>query len=248
MKGEGAVLALDRDPDAAAHLEATLSPAWPNLVVRQANFAELPEVLAALHWECVDGMMVDLGISSHQLEGSGRGFSFTRDEPLDMRMDPSTGKPAAELIRTMPERSLADLIYQLGEERASRRVARAIVRERGRQPIETSGRLAGIVARAMGPAGKGRRIHPATRTFQALRMAVNRELDNLADLLSMAPRLLADQGRLVVMQFSFARGSAGERGICPPAPGIGYGAHACGVEPETRAAGRGGGGIQSAIP
>ena len=198
---QGRVLALDRDPDAVAHLLETLVPQWPGLTVRQANFTSLGPILQELGWGEVDGVLLDLGISSHQLEGSGRGFSFDRDEPLDMRMDPDQGRTAAELINRTPEKELADIIFQLGEERASRRVARALVRARGRNPIETSRQLAEVVAKALWRPGKPPRIHPATRTFQALRLAVNRELDNLADFLAEAPELLRPGGRLAVISF-----------------------------------------------
>ncbi|MEW5723780.1 MAG: 16S rRNA (cytosine(1402)-N(4))-methyltransferase RsmH [Thermodesulfobacteriota bacterium] len=198
---EGAVLGLDRDPAALGRLEETLRPGAPNLFLRRADFSRVRQVLADLGWGAVDGMLLDLGLSSFQLEGSGRGFSFAREEPLDMRMDPESGRPASELINRLPEKDLADLIFRLGEEKGSRRVARAIVRARERRPIETSLELAGIVAGALRRPGRPPRLHPATRTFQALRIAVNRELESLETVLAEAPFVIRPGGRLVVISF-----------------------------------------------
>src|SRR5262249_51324665 len=151
-------------------------------------------------WDRVDGIVVDLGVSSMQLDAPGRGFSFRRDEPLDMRMDPTRGPTAADVVAELAEEALADVIFQFGEERYSRRIARAIVNARMRAPIETTGQLAAIVRRAV--PGKGwQRIDPATRTFQALRIQVNAELEGLDAFLGAAAGRLASGGRLAVIAF-----------------------------------------------
>ena len=197
----GSVLALDQDPSAVERLERDLGRSHGNLIVRQSNFSRLAEVLADLGWGEVDGVLVDLGLSSYQLEGSGRGFSFSRNEPLDMRMDPESGRPASELVNRLPERELADLIFKYGEERASRRVARGIVWARKRSPIQTSAELAEVVRRSLRRPGRPPRIDPATRTFQALRLAVNRELEHLEYFLQSVPGLLKTGGRLAAISF-----------------------------------------------
>jgi 16S rRNA (cytosine1402-N4)-methyltransferase len=145
----------------------------------------------------VDGLLADFGVSSLQLDEAERGFSFMADGPLDMRMDTRSGLTAAQVVNEASERELADLVYQFGEERRSRRIARAIVRGR---PIATTGQLARIVAQAA-PAMKQERIHPATRTFQALRIHINHELDEIQALMEAAPRLLKHSARLVVISF-----------------------------------------------
>jgi 16S rRNA (cytosine1402-N4)-methyltransferase len=198
---EGRVLALDQDPEAIVHLTDSLGSGYPGLIVRRSNFAQVDEALMSVGWERVDGMVLDLGVSSNQIERSGRGFSFDRDEPLDMRMDPSSPETAMDLVMRLPEGRLADLIYQYGEERGSRRVARAIVWARNRGPIRTSRELAQVVRRALGRPGPRPRMDLATRTFQALRIAVNRELDQLALLLTKAAGLLQPGGRLAAISF-----------------------------------------------
>jgi 16S rRNA (cytosine1402-N4)-methyltransferase len=150
----------------------------------------------------VDGILLDLGVSSHQLDTPERGFAFGSDGPLDMRLDPTSGPTAADLVNNLDERELADLIYHYGEERASRRIARWIVEQRQQQPFTTTGELATLVARAVRRSSKGRQsIHPATRTFQALRIAVNRELEQLEAALPQAVELLQPGGRLAVISF-----------------------------------------------
>ena len=158
-------------------------------------------MLAGLEVERVDGLLADLGFASNQMDDAGRGFTFQSDGPLDMRLDPTAGLPASELVNSLPERELADLIYGFGEERMSRRVARILVAERQRQPIETTGRLADLVRRAYGRAAQRSRMHPATRTFMALRIAVNGELEALDTLLETLPRLLRPGGRAAVISF-----------------------------------------------
>ncbi len=148
----------------------------------------------------MSGLLADLGVSSMQLDAAGRGFSFRRDEPLDMRMDRTSGAPAGELLDQVDETELADLIFRFGEERRSRQVARAIVAARQAAPIRTTGRLAEIVRQAVG-ARTWQRIDPATRTFQAIRIWVNGELDGLAEFIGAAARRLAPAGRLAVIAF-----------------------------------------------
>ncbi|QJA05765.1 16S rRNA (cytosine(1402)-N(4))-methyltransferase RsmH [Thermosulfurimonas marina] len=164
----------------------------------RANFAEAPEILLSEGVK-VDGALLDLGISSFLLEGSGRGFSFLRDEPLDMRMDTRTEETARDLVNRLSYRELVEILRTYGEEPRAERIARAIVQARRRKPIETSGELARIVAEAVRPRKRGE--HPATLTFQALRIAVNRELENLQRFLSRAPEILKPGGRLAIISF-----------------------------------------------
>jgi 16S rRNA (cytosine1402-N4)-methyltransferase len=195
--GAGLVLSLDRDPAAVARAERTLA-GWPVRIV-QANFADLPAVLDAASIKTVDGVLLDLGLSSDQLADEQRGFSFTAAGELDLRFDPSAGEPAWRFIQRLPERELADLIYTFGEERYSRRIARRIVEQRARQPIRTAAELAQLVRRAVPHSGD--RIDPATRTFQALRIAVNRELESLDTALAAIPDRIRPGGRLAIISF-----------------------------------------------
>src|SRR5260221_482779 len=165
-----------------------------------ADYRELDRVLDARGISQVAGILADLGVSSMQFDADGRGFSFRRDEPLDMRMDQSQGPSVAELLRDVDETELADVIYRFGEERASRRVARAIVHARRESPIETTGRLGAVVRRAVPHKGH-QRIDPATRPFQALRIWVNRQLDGLDSFLAHAARRLLAGARLAVITF-----------------------------------------------
>lgn len=199
---DGIVLALDADPAAIARAEALRAElvSTARLVPVQSNFANLAEV-AHLHGLApVDGVLLDLGLSSFQLETAARGFAFRLDGPLDMRFDPTRGVPASELVNALPETELADLIWRYGEEPGSRRIARAVVRERKDVPIESTAQLASIVERALG-GRRGRDTHPATRTFQALRIATNDELRALDSALEGAVEILAPGGRLVVIAF-----------------------------------------------
>jgi 16S rRNA (cytosine1402-N4)-methyltransferase len=168
----------------------------------QANFDQLREVLDRQQIDSVDGVLADLGVCSAQLDAAERGFSFQESGPLDMRLDPAQGEPASALLKRMNERDLADLIYQFGEERFSRRIARRIVEARQQAPIETTEHLAELVRRCV-PRPKGRRpaIDPATRTFQALRIAVNDELGALERLLAALPGCLKPEGRVAVISF-----------------------------------------------
>ncbi|MDG2206506.1 MAG: 16S rRNA (cytosine(1402)-N(4))-methyltransferase RsmH, partial [Pirellulales bacterium] len=171
------------------------------VAVAHANYADLPEVLTELDLAQVEGILLDLGLSSDQLEDTNRGFSFAADGPLDLRFDPTSGQPASQLVARLGERQLADLIYRYGEERHSRRIARRIVRERGQQPIRSADQLARIVRSSLPKAKTRQRIDPATRTFQALRIAVNEELKWLEVALERLPACLAPGGRLAIISF-----------------------------------------------
>jgi 16S rRNA (cytosine1402-N4)-methyltransferase len=194
---DGRLLGADRDTDALEQAEVRLTEFGSRARLVHADFRELPRKLAG---ETPDGILLDLGVSSLQLDSPERGFSFQAEGPLDMRMDRTGGETAAEVVNRAPERTLADLIYRYGEERASRRIARAIVAARRQQRIRTTTELAEIVRRA---AGRSRRLglDPATRTFQALRIRVNRELEGLRETLEAFARMLARGGRLVVIAF-----------------------------------------------
>ncbi len=198
--GATRVIGIDRDEEALTIARERLAR-WPGQVdFVHADFRELDEALDARGLPRVDGIVADLGVSSLQFDGAGRGFSFQRDEPLDMRMDRSTGPTAADLIADLPEEELADVIYRYGEERFSRRIARVLVEARRAGPVATTGQLAALVRRAVPRKGYSP-IHPATRTFQALRIAVNRELDGLDRFVEQACARLAPRGRLVVIAF-----------------------------------------------
>ncbi len=197
--GAERVLGIDRDPDAVREA-APLLAAWPGrLEVVQGRFGALDRIARERGMAPADGVVLDLGVSSMQLDRPERGFSFRFEGPLDMRMG-AEGPSAADLVNTLPEAALADILYHYGEERAARRIARAIVRARAEAPITTTRRLAEIVAAAV-PRGRGARIHPATRSFQALRIAVNDELGELARGLEAAERVLAPGGWLAVVTF-----------------------------------------------
>jgi 16S rRNA (cytosine1402-N4)-methyltransferase len=198
--GVSRLIGLDRDPAAIARARDVLAPHGDRVALVHSDYRDFESVLETRGVATVDGILADLGVSSMQLDAEGRGFSFRRDEPLDMRMDTTAGPTAAEALREVDETALADLIYEFGEERHSRRIARAIVRARGERPIETTGRLADIVRRAVPRKGYSR-IDPATRTFQAIRIWVNRELDGLDGFLAAAVRRLATGGRLAVITF-----------------------------------------------
>jgi 16S rRNA (cytosine1402-N4)-methyltransferase len=172
---------------------------WPKVELQHRSFRDLAHHLGPTTDDQVDGILADLGVSSLQFSDPARGFSFQAEGPLDMRMNPQSELTAAQVVNQIDERELADLIYEFGEERRSRRIARAIVRSR---PVRSTSQLAEIVAAAARPMNQAeRRIHPATRTFQALRIFVNRELDDLRELLERAPQLLRPGGRLVIISF-----------------------------------------------
>ncbi len=193
----GHLIGLDKDPAALAIAQAKLNGEdWPKVTLLQCSFAEVGERFGK---NFADGLLADIGVSSLQLDDAARGFSFQADGPLDMRMDPRSERTAEQVVNHLDERELADVIYEFGEERRSRRIARAIVRSR---PIRSTAHLADVISAAARPMNQAeRRIHPATRTFQALRIFVNRELDDLKALLEAAPRVLKPGGRVVVISF-----------------------------------------------
>lgn len=196
---EGRLLIIDKDPEAIAHaLERQKTD--PRLLVWQGSFAEFPQALKDLDLEQkLDGLLLDLGVSSPQLDDAERGFSFQREGDLDMRMNPDVGVSAAEWIATTDEAEIADVIYKYGEERFSRRIARRIVERRNETNISTTKQLADVIALAVPKKEKGK--HPATRSFQAIRIEINRELDDLHDCLDASLDHLAKHGRLVVISF-----------------------------------------------
>jgi len=196
----GRLIGLDQDPEAIARAARVLEPFGDRVQLVQENFARLAEVLAERGVAAVDGIVLDLGISLDQLESSGRGFSFRREEPLDMRMDPRGETTAADLLARLGEEELADLFHGYGEERHARRIARAIIRERPRRPLRTTADLVRLLFAAT-PGGRHGRIHPATRVFMALRIAVNRELERLEAFLDRVPGLLRPGGRVCILAF-----------------------------------------------
>ena len=198
---EGRLIGFDKDPAALERARQKLSdpPAelkedWPEVEFHHGSFALVGEVVGA---NAIDGLLADLGVSSLQLEDAGRGFSFQAEGPLDMRMNPTVGESADQVVNRMDETSLANVIYEFGEERRSRRIARAIVRAR---PIRSTKHLVEVVSAAARPM-KFERIHPATKTFQAIRIFVNRELDDVKALLGSAPTALKKNGRVVIISF-----------------------------------------------
>jgi 16S rRNA (cytosine1402-N4)-methyltransferase len=192
----GLLLGIDLDPAALALAEERLSPYADRAILRQASYTTLLKQVKELGWTQVDGVLLDLGVSSMQLDDLDRGFSFRGQAPLDMRFNPDGLVTAADLVNGLPEKDLADLIYRYGEERRSRQVARAIVVNR---PISSTVELAALISRAVKPGQDG--IHPATRTFQALRIATNDELHNLEKVLPQAVESLTSGGRLAVIAF-----------------------------------------------
>lgn len=191
----GTLIACDRDLESLDMARANAGELSRKIQFRQALFSELDKVLEVTGGGKLDGLLADLGVSRYQLTDAGRGFSFNADAPLDMRMDRSQGETASELVNSMSEQALADLIYNLGEERRSRRIARAIVRSR---PLHSTQDLVRAVERAVPRTG---RLHPATQTFMALRIAVNREQEELDRLLELVPKLVAAGGRVVIITF-----------------------------------------------
>jgi 16S rRNA (cytosine1402-N4)-methyltransferase len=199
-RGAARLIGLDRDLDALAQARQTLAPFGDRVELVHADYRSIDTVLDARHIDAVDGALADLGVSSMQFDAPGRGFSFQRDEPLDMRMDRTSGETAADFIAHADEPDLADTIFQYGEERFSRRIARALVEARRTAPVATTGQLAAIVRRAI-PRRGYMRIDPATRTFQALRIYVNRELEGLDRFLETAVGRLRAGARLAVITF-----------------------------------------------
>jgi 16S rRNA (cytosine1402-N4)-methyltransferase len=239
---DGRVLGLDADPAAIARVGGRLARFGDRLVLRQANFADLADVAPAAGFGVVDGILLDLGLSSFQLADAGRGFGFRAGGPLDMRFDPSRGEPASALLARLDEVALADLFRRYGEEPHARRIARAIVEARSAAPIETAEALAALVERVVPrrPGARGR-IHPATRVFQALRIAVNGELGALEAVLPGALAMLRPGGRLVVLSYHSLEDRLVKRFIaterrgctCPPS----FPVCVCGRAPRLRPVG-----------
>jgi 16S rRNA (cytosine1402-N4)-methyltransferase len=236
---DGRLLGLDADPAAIARVRTRLAHYGDRLVLRQANFREIGRVAPAAGFGAVDGCLLDLGLSSYQLADAERGFGIRTGGPLDMRFDPNQGVPASELLATLDERELTALFRRYGEEPRAPRIARAIVAARRTAPIDTAGALATLVERvAPAPPPGRRRIHPATRVFQALRIAVNGELEALESALADAVDLLRPGGRLVVLSYHSLEDrivkrffAAERRGcVCPPATPI----CVCGRQPRLR--------------
>jgi len=198
LKAGAAVLGVDRDPEALAHARARLGGFGDRFATWEGNFSRLLEIPAIQHGQRADGLLLDLGVSSRQLDSAARGFSFMREGPLDMRMGPSSPHTAAEVVNAWSEADLARIFFEFGEEPKARRIAAAIVKQRATKPFETTTELAACIEAA---AGRHGRTHPATRAFQAIRMAVNEELDSLAAALAAAPSVLKPGGRLLVITF-----------------------------------------------
>lgn len=198
LKAGASVLGIDRDPEALAHARARLSEFGARFSTWEGNFSRLGEIPAIREGRRADGLLLDLGVSSRQLDSAPRGFSFMREGPLDMRMGPSSPHTAAEVVNQWSEADLVRILFEFGEEPKARRIAAAIVKQRAVRNFETTLELASCIEAAVGRHG---RTHPATRAFQAIRMAVNEELESLAAALAAAPSVLKPGGRLLVITF-----------------------------------------------
>ena len=223
---DGILIGIDQDIDAIKNAKRKLKPYELNIHLFHDNFINLPKILSQLNITAVDGILLDLGISFHHLDSSGRGFSFRKDEPLDMRMNIESDTTAEELINTMDEKSLAEIFFKYGEERYSRKIAKKIVHARKQKKIKSSRQLSEIVCKAVsGKASSRRRIHPATRVFMAVRIAVNKELDMLNSFMETSVDLLKPEGRFCILSFHSLEDRIVKkkikilegRCICPPA-------------------------------
>ena len=201
LSGKGRLICLDRDPEAVRLSRQRLAFLGESVRVIRASYADLDKVLEDLGLKKVDGVLLDLGMSSYQLEESGRGFSFSRNEPLDMRMDPDDEVTAGYLINNLTPGDLEKILRDYGEENRAKSIVRAIVRERTKKPIEDSFQLAALIKSVFPPSHRFKARHPATRTFQALRIAVNAELQNIETFLNKIPSLITKGGRLVVLSY-----------------------------------------------
>lgn len=197
----GRLIGLDQDQDALARARTVLAPYGDRARLVHANFSEAPRALAEAGIPAVDGILLDLGVSSYQLDEGSRGFSFRTDAPLDMRMDASRGETAAEVVALAAEQELARIFREYGEERWARRIARKIVTVRQKTPLATTRQLAELIRDTVPGGNVPGRIHPATRVFQALRIHVNRELDHLARALQCGVEILKPEGRFVIISF-----------------------------------------------
>lgn len=198
LKAGATVLGVDRDPEALAHARARLMAFAERFHTWEGNFSQIPEIPEIVNGERADGLLLDLGVSSRQLDSAARGFSFMRDGPLDMRMGPSSPHTAAEIVNQWPESELVRIFFELGEEPKARRIAAAIVKQRLAKNFTTTLELAAFIEATVGRHG---RTHPATRVFQAIRMAVNEELESLSKALHSAASVLKPGGRLLVITF-----------------------------------------------
>ncbi len=225
ISDSGIFIGIDQDPDAIQHAQGVLEPLKPKTFLINDHFGRLPEILAQLNIDQVDLILADIGVSQYQLQESGRGFSFRKAEFLDMRMNPQNRLTAHEVVNTWSNYQMADVFKRLGEERWAKRIAQRIARTREQKPIETSLELAEIVTAAIPAKFRYKyRIHPATRVFMALRMAVNKELDRLKRLLDVVPGLLSPGGRFCVLSFHSLEDRMVKRAfrqwcqgcICPP--------------------------------
>ena len=201
LAGKGRLICLDLDPEAVRLSRQRLAILGKRAFVTQTSFSELDRVLEDLEIKGVAGVLLDLGMSSYQLERSGRGFSFKREEPLDMRMDPENVHPAHHLVNNLSETELEKILRNYGEERRAKSISRALIKARTRKPIETSLQLGELIKSVFPPSFRYRARHPATRTFQALRIAVNTELQNLETFLEKIPALMVKGGRLVILSY-----------------------------------------------
>jgi S-adenosyl-methyltransferase MraW len=195
------LIGIDRDEDALLQAERRLASFKSQVVLIKENYSQIKTIISDLQIKSVDGVLLDLGVSTHQLLSSNRGFGFSAEGPLDMRMDREQQITASDLVNTLPEQELRKILREYGEERHAASIAKTIVRERKKQPIKTTLELANVVARAIPFSPRPRKIHPATRTFQALRIAVNDEFANLESVLPDAVDILAQKGRIAVISF-----------------------------------------------
>ncbi len=198
LKAGARVLGVDRDPEALAHARTRLAAYGARFSTWEGNFSCLPEIPEIQKGEQADGLLLDLGVSSRQLDSAARGFSFMREGPLDMRMGPSSPRTAADIVNQWSEAELVRILFEYGEESSARRIAGAILKHRAAKPFVTTLDLANCIEKAIGRHG---RTHPATKTFQAIRMAVNEELESLATALASAPAALKPGGRLLIITF-----------------------------------------------
>ena len=224
LSHKGRLICIDRDPDAVELSEKRLAFLGEKACVIKANFADLDMVLKQRGCTAVDGVLLDLGMSSYQLEKSGRGFSFSKNEPLDMRMDPDEELTAHDLVNNLSARELEKILRNYGEEKRAKRIARAITTSRRQRPIDTSSNLAALTKSAVPPSRRPGALHPATKTFQALRIEVNKELKNIQIFLKKIPQIMARGGRLVVLSYHSLEGRLVKQAMiewekgctCPP--------------------------------